>query len=45
MSLNFSEFFIIEKYVKIRFKNRGSPRYFLSSRDQEINNITKIKQK
>ena len=33
--------FIIGKYVKIRFKNRGSPYYFLSSRGQKINNITK----
>ena len=37
--------FIIEKYVKIRFKNRGSPCYFLSSRGQKIKNITKIEQK
>ena len=31
--LNLAELFIIEKYVEIRFKNRGSPCYFLSSRD------------
>ena len=37
--------FIIGKYVKIRFKNRGSPCYFLSSRGQKIKNITKIEQK
>ena len=37
--------FIKEKYVKIRFKNRGSPWYFLSSRGQKIKNITKIEQK
>ena len=41
-SLNFPELFIIGKYVKIRFKNRGSPCYFLSSRGQKIKNITKI---
>ena len=45
MSLNFPELFIIRKYVKIRFKNRGSPCYFLSSRGQKIRNITKIEQK
>ena len=45
ISLNFPELFITGKYVKIRFKNRGSPCYFLSSRDQQIKNITKIKQK
>ena len=43
--LNFLELFIIGKYIKIRFKNRGSPCYFLSSRSQKINNITKIEQK
>ena len=43
--LTFPELFIIEKYVKIRFKNRGSPCYFLSSRGQKIKNITKIEQK
>ena len=37
--------FIKGKYVKIRFKNRGSPCYFLSSRGQKIKNITKIEQK
>ena len=37
--------FIIGKYAKIRFKNRGSPCYFLSSRDEKIKNITKIEQK
>ena len=42
ISLNFSELFIIEKDVKIRFKNRGLPCYFLSSRGQNIKNITKI---
>ena len=45
ISLNFPELFIKGKYVKIRFKNRGSPCYFLSSRDQKIKNITKIEQK
>ena len=32
----FSEFFVVEKYVKVRLKNRGSSCYFLSSRDQKI---------
>ena len=44
MSLNFPELFIIRKYVKIRFKNRGTPCYFLSSRGEKIKNITKIEQ-
>ena len=43
ISLNFPELFIIGKYVKIMFKNMGSPCYFLSSRGQKIKNITKIK--
>ena len=33
--------YIIGKYVKIKFKNRGSPCYFLSSTGQKIKNITK----
>ena len=33
------------KCVTIRFKRRGSPCYFLSSRGQKIKNITKIEQK
>ena len=37
----FPELFIIRKYVKIRFKNCGSPCYFLSSRDEKIKNVTK----
>ena len=41
ISLIFPEL-IIGKYVKIRFKNRGSPCYFLSSRGQKIKNITKL---
>ena len=45
ISLIFSELFIIGKYVKTRFKNSGSPCYFLSSRGQKIKNITKIQQK
>ena len=45
ISLNFPQLFIIRKYVKIRFKNRGSRCYFLSSRGQKIKNITKIEQK
>ena len=44
-SLNFPELFITGKYVKIRFKNRGSPYCFLSCRGQNIKNITKIGQK
>ena len=45
---NFFKFFWIVHYrkiVKIRFKNRESPCYFLSSRGQKIKNITKIEQK
>ena len=34
--------FIIGKYVKFRFKNRGSPYYFLSSRGQKIKKIQKL---
>ena len=45
ISLNFPELFIKGKYVKNRFKNRGSPCCFLSSRGQKIKNITKIEQK
>ena len=45
ISLNFPDLFVIGKYVKIRFKNKGSPYYFLSSRGQKIKNITKIEQK
>ena len=37
--------FIIGKYVKIRFNNRGSPCYFLNSRGQKIKIITQIEQK
>ena len=40
--LNFSELFITEKYVKIRFNNMGSPCYFISSRGQKIKNTTKV---
>ena len=43
--LSFSELFILRKYVKIRFKNSGSPWYFLSSRGQKIRNITNIEPK
>ena len=42
MSLNFPELFIMEKYAKIRFKSKGSPCYFPSSRGQKTQNITKI---
>ena len=45
MSLNFPELFIKGKYLKIRFKNRGSPCYFQSSRGQKMSNITKIEPK
>ena len=45
ISLRFLVLFIIGKYVKVRFKSRGSPYYFLSSRGQKIKNITQIKQK
>ena len=45
ISLNFPELFIIGKYVKNKFKSRGSSCYFLSSRGQKIKNITKIEQK
>ena len=43
--VKFPKLFIIEKYVKIMFKNRGSPCYFLISRGQTIKNITKIEKK
>ena len=33
------------KYVKSRFKNRGSPYHFLSSRGKKIKSITKIELK
>ena len=36
ISLNFPELFIIEKYVKIRFKNRGPPCYFLEVKRSKI---------
>ena len=42
ISSNFSELLTVGKYLKMRFKNRGSPCYFLSSRGQKIKNITKI---
>ena len=42
LSMIFLKLFIIGKYLKIRFKNWGSPSYFLSSRVQKIKNITKI---
>ena len=35
-SLNFPELFIIEKYVKIRFKNRGQTCYFLEVKRSKI---------
>ena len=43
ISLNFPELFIIEKYVKIRFKNRETTMLF--SRGQKIENITKTEQR
>ena len=45
ISSNFPESLTVVKYLKMRFKNRGSPCYFLSSRGQKIKNITKIEQK
>ena len=36
ISLTFSELFIIKKYVKIRFKNRGLPCYFLDVKRSKI---------
>ena len=41
ISLHFLELFIVAIYVKIRFRNWGSPCYFLSSRGQNIKNIIK----
>ena len=43
ISLSFPDLFIIGKYVKIRFKKSGVTCYFLSSRGQKIQHITKIK--
>ena len=45
ISLNFPRLFIKRKYIKIGFKNRGPPCYFLSSKGQKIKDITKIEQK
>ena len=45
ISLNFTELFLIGKYVKLRFKNGGWPCYFWSLRGQKIKNITKTEQK
>ena len=42
MSLNFPDLFTTGTYVKIRFKNRWSPRYFLSSRDQKTKLLQKL---
>ena len=36
ISFNFPELFIIEKYEKIRFKNRGPPCYFLEIKISKI---------
>ena len=36
ISLTFPELFIIEKYVKIRFKNRRPPCYFLEVKRSKI---------
>ena len=36
--LNFPELFIVGEHVKIRFKNRVSPCYFLGSRGKKIKN-------
>ena len=43
ISLNFPELFMIEKYAKIRLKNRGPPCYFLEVKRSK--NITKVEQK
>ena len=43
-SFFFFKLFILGKYIKIRFKDRVSPCYFLSSRGQKIINIIKIEQ-
>ena len=42
--LNFPNLLVIRNYVKIKFKNTGSPCCFLSSRDQKIKNIAKFEQ-
>ena len=42
ISVNFPKFFIKGKYVKIRFKNKRSPCYFLSSRGQKIKVLQKL---
>ena len=39
------ELLIIGKYVKIRFRNMGSPCYFLSCEDRRVKGITKIEEK
>ena len=39
ISLHFPVLFFMGKYVKIRFGNRGSPCYFLSSRAQIIKKL------
>ena len=36
ISLNFSELFITEKYVKIRFRNRAPPCYLLEVKRSKI---------
>ena len=45
ISLNIPELFIIGKHVKIRSINRETPCNFLSSRGQNIKEITKIEKK
>ena len=45
IQLNFSELYIIKIYVKIRFKNRRSPCYFVSSRGQKIRNLEKLNER
>ena len=45
ISLNIPELFIIGKHVKIRSINRETPCNFLSSRGQNIKDITKIEKK
>ena len=42
ISINFTELFIITKYVKIRFKNWGWLCYFQSCRGQKVKKMTQI---
>ena len=42
ISSNFPESLTVGKYLKMRFKNRGSPCYFLSSRGQRSKILQKL---